>query len=128
MLWLLPVAGLLTALLYQKFGQSVEAGNNLLIERAHKPGETVPLRMAPLVLIGTLATHLCGGSAGREGTAVQMGGALANLLQQPFRLRENEQRFLILSGISGGFGVGVRDAAGGRGFRAGSRVCRADSL
>ena len=104
LLWLLPVAGLLTALLYQKFGQSVEAGNNLLIERAHAPGETVPLRMAPLVLIGTLATHLCGGSAGREGTAVQMGGALANLLHKPFRLRQNEQSLLILSGISGGFG------------------------
>ena len=104
LLWLLPLAGLLTALLYQKFGQSVEAGNNLLIERAHAPGETVPLRMAPLVLIGTLATHLCGGSAGREGTAVQMGGALANLLRKPLRLSPNEQSLLILSGISGGFG------------------------
>ena len=104
LLWLLPVAGLLIALLYQKFGQSVEAGNNLLIERASTPGETVPLRMAPLVLIGTLATHLCGGSAGREGTAVQMGGALANLLHKPFHLSQNDQSLLILSGISGGFG------------------------
>ena len=66
LLGLLPVVGLLIALLYQKFGQRVEAGNNLLIERAHDPGESVPLRMAPLVLIGTLATHLCGGSAGAK--------------------------------------------------------------
>ena len=104
LLWLLPMAGLLVGLLYQKFGQSVEAGNNLLIERAHAPGEAVPLRLAPLVLIGTLATHLFGGSAGREGTAVQMGGALANLLHKPLRLTQSDQTLLLLSGISGGFG------------------------
>ncbi len=104
LLWLLPVAGLLVGLLYQKFGQKVEAGNDLLIERAHDPGDTIPVRMAPLVLIGTLATHLFGGSAGREGTAVQMGGALANLLHTPLRLSKSEQSLLLMSGISGGFG------------------------
>lgn len=104
LLWLLPVAGVLVGLLYQKFGQSVEAGNNLLIERAQTPGNAVPFRLAPLVLLGTLATHLCGGSAGREGTAVQMGGALANLLHRPLRLTQSDQSLLLLSGVSGGFG------------------------
>ena len=104
LLWLLPIAGALVGLLYQHFGQSVEAGNNLLLERARDPGDAVPLRIAPLVLLGTLATHLCGGSAGREGTAVQMGGALANLLRGPLRLSRSDQTLLILSGISGGFG------------------------
>ena len=104
LLWLLPLAGLLVGLLYQRFGQSVEAGNELLIERAHEPGDPIPFRMAPLVLLGTLTTHLFGGSAGREGTAVQMGGALANLLREPLRLNHSDQRLLLMSGISGGFG------------------------
>jgi H+/Cl- antiporter ClcA len=54
--------------------RSASAGNNLILEQIHAPqGHGVPLRMLPLVLGATLLTHLGGGSAGREGTAVQMG-------------------------------------------------------
>ena len=60
--------------------------------------------MAPLVLIGTVVTHLFGGSAGREGTAVQMGGTLANLISKPLRLSPEDHRLLLMAGISGGFG------------------------
>ena len=76
LLYLLPLAGLVSGYLYHRFGQSAEAGNNLIMEQIHEPGGGVPTRMAPLVLIGTLITHLFGGSAGREGTAVQMGGSI----------------------------------------------------
>ena len=62
---------------YHHLGQGVVRGNNLLLDEIHTPRTRIPLRMAPLVLFGTLATHLFGGSAGREGTAVQMGGTLA---------------------------------------------------
>ncbi len=105
LLFLLPLGGAAIVLLYQKSGKDAERGSNLLLERIHDPGEMVPLRMAPLVLIGTLATHLFGGSAGREGTAVQMGGALAGALERLTKLTQAERRLLLMSGISGGFGA-----------------------
>ena len=80
LLYLLPVAGVASALIYQRWGRTAEGGNNLIIEQIHSPGGGVPARMAPLVLVGTLITHLFGGSAGREGTAVQMGASLADAL------------------------------------------------
>ncbi|OON67050.1 chloride channel protein [Hymenobacter sp. CRA2] len=98
---LLPLGGLLVGLLYHYFGQSVARGNNQLIEEIHRPRDVIPLRMAPLVLLGTLLTHLVGGSAGREGTAVQMGGALADQLSR--WLRPGERRLLLIAGISAGF-------------------------
>src|SRR6201999_1472472 len=76
--WFLPVAGFAVGWVYHRFGKSVERGNNLLIDEIHSPRTQVPLRMTPLILLGTVLTHLCGGSAGREGTAVQMGGSLAD--------------------------------------------------
>ena len=60
--------------------------------------------MAPLVLLGTLTTHLLGGSAGREGTAVQMGGSLAESLGKVLRVQSIDRRILLMCGISGGFG------------------------
>jgi H+/Cl- antiporter ClcA/PII-like signaling protein len=104
LLWGLPLAGAAIGLVYARYGKSVEAGNNLLLETVHNPRETIPFRMAPLVLICTVLTHLFGGSAGREGTAVQMGGTLANLAKGPLRLSSHDHRVLIMSGISGGFG------------------------
>ncbi len=104
LLWALPFAGIGIALLYSRYGKSVETGNNLLLERIHDPGGAIPFRMAPLVLFTTVVTHLFGGSAGREGTAVQMGGTLANLATSPLKLSAADQRILIMSGISGGFG------------------------
>ncbi len=104
LLYFLPLAGAGSGLMYQKWGKSVEAGNNLVIEQIHEPGGGIPIRMAPFVLIGTLITHLFGGSAGREGTAVQMGGSLAAWLGQRLRLNANDTRILLMAGIAAGFG------------------------
>lgn len=73
LIWLLPVAGFMVGWLYLRFDQHVEAGNNLLIDEIHDSKKIIPLRMAPLVLGGTVVSHLLGASVGREGTAVQMG-------------------------------------------------------
>ena len=73
LLFLLPVGGFAIGLLYHRVGRSVEGGNNLIVDQIHEPGGGVPLRMAPLIFLGTVVTHLFGGSAGREGTAVQLG-------------------------------------------------------
>ncbi len=103
--WLLPVAGMAIAVMYAAFGKSVEAGNNLIIDEIHEPGGGVPLRMVPLILVGTVVTHLSGGSAGREGTAVQMGGSLASGLARLLpRLNRTDVRTLLMCGVSAGFG------------------------
>jgi len=102
-LWLLPVGGLLVGYSYHKLGHNVSRGNNQLLDEFHHPTRVIPIRMAPLVLFGTIATHLFGGSAGREGTAVQMGGALADQLTHIFRLKPRDRRLVLVTGISAGF-------------------------
>ncbi len=109
LLYFLPLAGLALGALYQWLGKSVEGGNNLLMEQIHEPGGGVPARMAPLILIGTVLTHLVGGSAGREGTAVQMGGSLASSFSRAtarwHRWTHADIRTLLMVGIAGGFGA-----------------------
>lgn len=101
---LLPVAGFLIGLLYYYWGKDVEAGNNLLIDSIHDPKGIIPFKMAPFVYLGTIVTHFFGGSAGREGTALQMAGAIADQVTRPFNLNKNERRILIISAIAAGFG------------------------
>ena len=103
LIWGLPFAGFAVGWVYLKFGRAVEAGNNLLIDEIHDPKKTVPLRMAPLVLGGTVISHVFGASVGREGTAVQMGGALADQLTHVFKLKHEDRRLVLMAGISAGF-------------------------
>ncbi len=105
-LWLigvLPVGGLLVGGMYHYLGKGIESGNNLLITTIHHQGKIIPFKMAPLVLLGTLMTHLFGGSAGREGTAVQMGGAIADQFTHLFNVEKEDRNILIIVGISAGF-------------------------
>ena len=101
--WLLPFGGLIIGYTYYFWGESVVKGNNLLLEEYESPKKVIPFKMAPLVLLGTLITHLFGGSAGREGTAVQMGGAIADQFTKLFNLDNSERKILIILGISAGF-------------------------
>lgn len=101
--WLLPVGGLFIGLLYHYLGSNVVKGNNQLLEEIHSPKQIIPFKMAPLVLLGTLVTHLFGGSAGREGTAVQMGGAISDQFTRLFKLKNRDRQVLIIMGISAGF-------------------------
>ncbi len=101
--WLLPVAGFAVGWIYLKVGQRVEGGNNLLIDEIHDPQKVIPLRMVPLILGSTVVSHLFGASVGREGTAVQMGGALADQLTHALKLEKEERRILLMAGISAGF-------------------------
>ncbi|MEL1240516.1 voltage-gated chloride channel family protein [Flavobacterium flavipallidum] len=103
LIWFLPVGGLLIGLLYHYYGKEVVKGNNLLLEEYENPQKTIPLKMAPFVLLGTIITHLFGGSAGREGTAVQMGGAIADQFSRIFKLDASDRKTLIILGISSGF-------------------------
>lgn len=103
LIWLLPFAGFAVGWVYLRFGREVERGNNLLIDEIHDPRNVVPLRMAPLVLGATAVSHLFGASVGREGTAVQMGGALADQFTRVFRLDREDRRVLLMAGIAAGF-------------------------
>ncbi|MEK7392732.1 MAG: chloride channel protein, partial [Fibrobacterota bacterium] len=103
LLALLPLAGLLSGLAYHHYGSEVEGGNNRILQELHDPKAYIPLRMAPMVLLGTLATHLCGGSAGREGTAVQMGGALSDQVAKWFGFDGEGRKMALLAGVAGGF-------------------------
>jgi H+/Cl- antiporter ClcA len=104
LVYALPLAGLLIGLAYQRLGASIKAGNNLVIDTIHDDGPEIPLRMAPMVLLGTVLTHLFGGSAGREGTAVQMGASLADALSHRLGLSRSLRRQLLSAGVAGGFG------------------------
>lgn len=106
-LWLiafLPISGLLIGLIYDNYGSQVASGHNLLLDEIHDPKSVIPLRMAVLIFFGTIATHLFGGSAGREGTALQMGGSLADQISAPLGLGPEDRRILLMTGISAGFG------------------------
>lgn len=105
LIYLLPLAGVLIVALYRFKGKNAEAGNNLVMDEIHKPGGGIPARMAPFVLITTVLTHLFGGSAGREGTAIQIGGSMAHFIGRKLKLNKNDLRIFLISGVAAGFGA-----------------------
>ena len=105
LLFLLPLAGLVIHFIYQSIGKSSEKGNNLIMEQIHEAGGSVPKRMAPIILITTVITHLFGGSAGREGTAVQIGGSIASMFGGWFKLKGLDMRIILTAGVAAGFGA-----------------------
>lgn len=104
LLYLLPAAGAAAAWLYARWGGASDRGHDLLVEQIHDPSAGVPRRMGPLVFGATVVTHLFGGSAGREGTAVQMGGAIASAVARALRLRREDVRIALMAGVAAGFG------------------------
>ena len=104
LLLLLPVIGPVIVWFYEKHGRGAGRGTDLLLDEIHRPGAGVPVRMAPLVLLSTLLTHLFGGSAGREGTALQMGGGLAAGFIRWARIPGRHRAMLLQAGVAAGFG------------------------
>ncbi len=103
LLWGLPIAGIAIYLAYQKWGKVSAKGNNLIIDAVNRKDVSIPWLMTPLVLLGTIVTHLFGGSAGREGTAVQIGGSIAEQTGKLFGINEELRKILLISGIAAGF-------------------------
>jgi H+/Cl- antiporter ClcA len=105
LVWALPLTGLVMGWLWHRYAGPAGQGNNLILHTLQDDtSETIPLRMAPLVLMGTVVTHLFGGSAGREGTAVQMGAALADQLANRVHVDAQIRKHLLVAGVAGGFG------------------------
>ncbi len=106
-MYLLPVAGFFIGYIYYKYGKGSDKGNNLILDEIHNPKKIIPLRMVPFVLFGTLLTHLFGGSAGREGTAVQMGGTLSDHISKYIKLTAYERKVLLIAGSGAGLGAAI---------------------
>jgi H+/Cl- antiporter ClcA len=101
----LPAAGVLLGLVYERYGERAGLGTNLVIDTLLHGGPYLPRRLAPMVVLGTLTTHLFGGSAGREGTAVQMGASLAESWSRTIDPASPMRRRLLRAGVAGGFGA-----------------------
>ena len=106
-IWALPFAGFFIGWIYHYYGDNIAQGTNLILDEISEPKNIIPLKMAPFILLGTVATHLFGGSAGREGTAVQMGASLSDQLTKIFNIKPDERKILLIAGAGAGFGAAI---------------------
>ena len=102
MVYFLPVAGLVIVFLYSICGLKNDPGTNIIITSIRTEGK-IPVRMAPLIFISAFITHLFGGSAGREGAAIQLGGSIANQLGRWIHLDEEDRHVIVMCGMSAAF-------------------------
>ncbi|MBQ5659471.1 MAG: chloride channel protein, partial [Peptococcaceae bacterium] len=102
LLFLLPFAGLLIVFSYHRAGLRHDPGTNLVL-KSIQGQKHIPIRMAPLIFCGTILTHLCGGSSGRVGAALQIGGSIGEGLGHVFRLKEGDIKIIIICGMSAVF-------------------------
>ena len=98
----LPIGGLAIVFLYRFFKNHSDKGTNTVVASLHSSTD-IPFKMAPLIFVSTTITQLFGGSAGREGAALQLGGSIANKLGKLLKLDEHDQRTIIMCGMSAGF-------------------------
>ncbi len=100
--WMLPLGGLLIIFMYRIWNNEDDKGTNTVISSIHS-NTGIRTRMAPLIYASTMITHFLGGSAGREGAAIQLGGSIANRIGKELALNDNDQRIIIMCGMSAGF-------------------------
>lgn len=98
----LPFAGMAIVFLYRFFHNTEDRGTNTVIRSVRTP-DGIPTRMAPLIFVSTVLTHLFGGSAGREGAAIQLGGSIASRIGKILHLNENDRHLIVMCGMSAGF-------------------------
>lgn len=101
-IYLLPIGGLLIVALYRLMKNEKDGGTNLVISAVHS-GDRIPLRMTPSIFFSTALTHLFGGSAGREGAALQIGGSIGNALGKLFKFDDKDTHVIIMCGMSAAF-------------------------
>ena len=102
LIFLLPIGGLVITGMYRLFRSKGQIDTNLVIKSVRENND-IPLVMVPLIFVGTVITHLLGGSAGREGAALQLGGGIGYNFGKLFRLNEKDMRIIVMSGMSSVF-------------------------
>lgn len=103
LLYFLPAGGIVIVLLYHLCGVRQDKGTNIIMTAVHGKDQDVPAYMAPLIFAATIITHLFGGSAGREGAALQMGASIGNTIGRLFKFEEGDRKLLVMSGMSAAF-------------------------
>lgn len=101
-LYLLPIAGLLIVYSYRRLGILNDEGTNSIL-RAARAESTAALRITPLIFLASFLTHLCGGSAGREGAALQIGGSIGSFLGRKIKLDKYDHQLMVMCGMSATF-------------------------
>ena len=102
LIWLLPIGGAAIVFLYKKTGMEEDRGTNLILD-AVRSNEPLNIKTAPLIFVSTVITHLFGGSSGREGAALQIGGSIASYVGTHIKLDEKDQRIITMCGMAAGF-------------------------
>ena len=102
LIWLLPIGGTAIVFLYKKTGMEKDRGTNLVLD-AVRSNEPLNIKTAPLIFVSTVITHLFGGSSGREGAALQIGGSIASYVGTHIKLDEKDQRIITMCGMAAGF-------------------------
>lgn len=102
LIWLLPIGGAAVVFLYKKTGMEKDRGTNLVLD-AVRSNEPLNIKTAPLIFVSTVITHLFGGSSGREGAALQIGGSIASYVGTHIKLDEKDQRIITMCGMAAGF-------------------------
>ena len=102
LIFLMPVAGVISVLLYKITGREKDSGTNAVLSAIRNQNQ-IHFRTAPLIIISTILTHLVGGSSGREGAALQFGGSLGESISKVLRFNEKDKTTLIMCGMSAAF-------------------------
>ncbi|MEG2291603.1 MAG: chloride channel protein [Clostridium sp.] len=105
LVYFLPIVGVFISYMYIKAGRNAYSGENLLKSEVQNAAKDIPFYMIFVVFIGSLLTTLFGGSAGKEGSGVAMGGTFGDFLARKLKLSDGEQKTLIISGVGSAFGV-----------------------
>ena len=101
-LWLLPFGGLAIVYFYHLEGMDKDRGTNFILVSV-RTNENITIKMAPLIFVSTIITHFFGGSSGREGAALQLGGSIAGKLGRILELDEKDERIMTMCGMSAAF-------------------------
>jgi H+/Cl- antiporter ClcA len=99
----LPISGLMVAWFYERHGQEVEGGSNLILDEIHEPQKHIPFRIVPMIFCSTILSHLFGASVGREGAAVQIGAGISDQFSKFMGHYFNNRRIVLMIGMSAGF-------------------------
>lgn len=104
LIYTLPICGLVVGCSYHYLGRGLERGSNLVIDQVHEHSEWIPFRLTPLIFIGSIFSHIGGGSTGREGAAIQLAAGVTDPISKKLKLNSVDRSLMLITAIAAGFG------------------------